>query len=219
MRKKSVATVFGALFGIFSLLFSFVVLFVLLAPIDALKALGSYTSLAVCLFDPAANVIISLNNASYIIGLGGFVLAIIAIIAAGMRKHYIASGVLLLLSTIGVFILYYLPLLFGFNGGMIGSLLNGSFDFGASTEGAILMAIALASILFTLFGIIGAIISFFPKQVSFGQSYQQPYGAPYPPQYGQPPYGAPYPPQYGQQPQYQPPQNPSAPSGPEPPKA
>jgi hypothetical protein len=202
MRKKSAATVFGSLFGIFSLLFSFIVLFVLLAPNDSLKALGSYFSLAVCLFNPAADIIVSLNHASYFIGLGGFVLVIVALTAAGMRKHYIASGILLLISTIGVFILYYYPLLFGFNGGVIGSIIQDGFNFnGLSTDSIILMSVSLATLLFTLFGIVGAIISFFPKQVSFGQTYQQPYGAPNPPQYGQQP------------------QSPQAPTGAEPPKA
>lgn len=178
MLKKPVSTVFGALFGIFSLLFSFVVLFVLFDPLDAISVLGPFISLAACLLNPAANIIISLNHGAYIIGLGGFVLSIVAICASGMRRHYITSGVLLLISTIGVFVLYYYPLLFGFNGGLIGSLLSGGFDFGASTEAAVLMVIALAALLFTILGFIGAIVSFYPRKAVYGQ--------PYPPQDGQP---------------------------------
>lgn len=200
--KKTGAIALGAIWGIFGMLFGIVVLIILFLGQDAFYSLGDLAMFGVCLFSSAD--ISGFTAAAYIIAIGGFALIILGMIGFSIsRRHNIAGGTLTLISVIGVFFLYYLPLTFTYSGGVLAHIRDAR-----TTEQIIVVAAALLSLLVTMLGLIGSILAFLPGKARYAQygAYAQPFQPPYGQQSQQPyayPYGQPQqiygqPQQYGQ---------------------
>lgn len=201
----------GLIWGIFSLLFSAVVILVSFG----ISALGNFSGLAVCLAGSALSGTFSIG--AYAIAFGGLVLSVLGVVGAGIsRRQNVLGGIFFLGSVAGVFALYYLPYLFS----DMGVFTNLSAVFNAGM--AELAVIGFLAMFVTVLGAIGGVLAFtlgHAKQAAhyaepyrqYGQPYAQPqqqYGQPYAQPYGQPyaqpqqQYGQPY--QQYQQPYAQP---------------
>lgn len=196
MKGKG-ALVLGVIWGIFSLLYSVIVILVSLG----MTFFGKFSNLAICLANSIDYTSGTFSPGAYAIAFGGLVLAVLGIVGAKIaRKQNILGGIFFLGSVAGVFLLYFLPFLFS-NEGVITNM-SAAFD-AAMAE---LVVIGFLALLVTILGIIGSILAFASgsaKKAAAGYgAYGQPYGQP---QYGQqPPYAQQpqYQQPYGQQPQY-----------------
>lgn len=183
--KKSGALASGLIWGIFSVLFGAVVVIVLFG---GAQFLGNFKYLALCISENYDNS--GFTAAAYLIAIGGFVLTLLGFTGALLsRKKNVIAGLLMLISVIGVFILYYMKFLFGESGGMITNI-GLAFDYGMAD----IAVIAILALLLTLVGLVGSILAFASgKKPSYAGQYgayvqPQPYGQPYQQQYGQQPY-------------------------------
>jgi hypothetical protein len=193
--KRKGALALGVIWGVFGLLFSFVVILVSFG----VSSLDKYTNLAVCLANSIDYASGTFSAGAYAVAFGGFILAVLGIIGAKISgRQNILGGVFLLGSAAGVFLLYYLPFLFS-NVGVITNL-GDVFDAGMAD----LAVIGFLAVIATLLGAAGGVLAFtYGREKQAGQKYGA-YGQQYAPPYRQPQYGQ----QYGQyqQPQYGQPQ-------------
>lgn len=184
--KRSAPAALGNIWGMFSILYSLVILFVLIAP-EEIGLFGIYSVFTQSILSHMNNIN-SFSTAGYVIAIGGFILSIIGLIGAGIsRRQNILAGILLLVCSFSVFILYYVPFLFGANGVLLN--MDVYINFGMRE----IVIISFLTIAVTFLGIIGGVLAFIPKKAP-KQTFS---GA----GYGQQPYGQP---PYGQQPPYQP---------------
>ncbi len=155
--KRTAPSALGNIWGVFSILYGLVVMFVLLAPKE-IGLLGEYFRFTQCIL-AHMDSINSFSAAGYVIGIGGFVLSILGLAGAGIsRKYNVLGGILLLTSSLGLFILYYIPVLFGTNGVL--ATLEKLVDFGMIG----IVIISFITIAVTLLGLAGGILALVPKK-------------------------------------------------------
>lgn len=143
------AAVFGAVWGVFAMVFSLFLFLVIFAP-ETLRSSD---------FAPFANSVLAYYDGAlfgaeaWAIGVGAFGLGALGLIGAGLvRQWHIIAGIFLLISTVGMLILCFQPFLVGEYSVITDS---GFFEYGLPKQ---ILAVLL-TVLFTLLGFLGSLFS------------------------------------------------------------
>jgi hypothetical protein len=148
------AAVFGAIWGVFALIFSLFLFLVIFAPDTALSSDFAPFGNSVLLYFNGS----SFEAGAWAIAAGAFGLGALGLIGAGIvRQRHIAAGVFLLISTVGMLLVCFQSFLVGEY-----SVLDdftGFFEFGPPEQ----IFIVTLTVLITLLGFLGSLFSLAAK--------------------------------------------------------
>ncbi len=150
------AAVFGAIWGIFGLLFSLFLFLNVLAPAEAQGTGFEVFSASVRAYYDGA----SFASEAWFVAAGVFGFAALGLIGAGIvRQHHLIAGIFLLISCAGLLVVGFAPFLTGKDG-----IFNDFIVFLHNSSPETVLA-ALIILLITLLGFVGSLISlaFKPK--------------------------------------------------------
>lgn len=148
------AAVFGAIWGVFALIFSLFLFLVIFAPDAALSSdLAPFGNSVLFYFDGS-----SFEAGAWVIAAGAFVMGALGLIGAGIvRQRHIAAGVFLLVSTVGMLIVCFQSFLVGEYSVL--DDLAGFFEYGPPEQ----ILIVTLTVLITLLGFLGSLFSLAAK--------------------------------------------------------
>lgn len=152
MNKTAAA--FGTIWGVFAMIFSLFLFLVVFAPVDMqCTDFGIFGSSVFAYYDGTA-----FGIEAWAVAAGAFGLAALGLIGAGIvRQHHIFAGILLLISSVGMFIVAFQPVFLAINNNP-GSILL--FASKSAPEAALAL---LVTILIGLLGFLGSVFSLAAK--------------------------------------------------------